>query len=68
MKFRFLVIGLGITIFIITGYITQARLSADEQEQVIRLVKDGRLCLNQWCESGFPDLEVFFRTNEHRSM
>ncbi len=37
MKYRFLVIGLGIVIFIITGYILQVHLGADEQEQVVRI-------------------------------
>ncbi len=37
MKPRFLVVGLAIAIPIITGYVLQARLSADEPERVIQI-------------------------------
>jgi cytochrome c oxidase subunit 2 len=37
MKSRFLIVGLAIALFIITGYIVQARLNAEEPEQVIRI-------------------------------
>ncbi len=37
MKPRFVVIGLAIVLFIVTGYILQARLNADESERVIRI-------------------------------
>ncbi len=37
MKFKFLLVGLAIATFIITGYLIQVRLNADEPEQVIRI-------------------------------
>ncbi len=37
MKTRLLVVGLATVIFLIAGYLTQVRLTADEPEQVIRI-------------------------------
>ncbi len=37
MKSRFLVVGLAVAAFILTGYILQARLNADEPERVIQI-------------------------------
>ena len=37
MKSKLLVVGLAIAIFILAGHIVQARLSADEPEQVIKI-------------------------------